>query len=135
MSSSSAPLNPDSLAGPDCPIDSKTDEFSVSLGLGAGDVVETVMVVEPSLFCVTVVVEYYSLLALVRSPLIVFDPDLVCVSEAAAEATASLETVVTVSLFVVVSAGTLAAGTVGVVYAGVVDSVDVGAAGSVDAGA
>ena len=35
MSSSSAPLNPDSLAGPDCPIDSKTAEFSVSLGFGA----------------------------------------------------------------------------------------------------
>ena len=50
MSSSSAPLNPDSLAGPDCPIDSKTAEFSVSLGFGAWVVVDTVVVVDPSLF-------------------------------------------------------------------------------------
>lgn len=80
------------------------------------------------------VVEYYSLLALERSPLIVF-PDLVCWSEAAAEAMASLETVVTVSWFVEVSAGTEDAGAVVSVDAGAVVSVDAGAVGSADAGA
>ena len=80
------------------------------------------------------VVEYYSLLALERSPFIVF-PDLVCWSEAAAEAMASLETVVTVSWFVEVSAGTEDAGAVVSVDAGAVVSVDAGAVGSADAGA
>jgi len=81
-----------------------------------------------------VVVEYYSLLALERSPLIVF-PDLVCCSEAAAEAMASLETVVTVSWFVEVSAGTEDVGAVGSDDAGAVVSVDAGAVGSADVGA
>ena len=50
MSSSSAPLNPDNLAGFPSPTFSKTAEFSVSLGFGAGVVVEVVVVVDPSGF-------------------------------------------------------------------------------------
>ena len=105
MSSSSAPLNPESFAGPDLPISSSTAEFSVSLGRGAGVVVVTVVVVEPSAFLVTVVFEVDSWFeALVESPVIVV-PVLAWGSAAAAAATASSETVVTVSWLVVLSAG------------------------------
>jgi hypothetical protein len=116
ISSSSPPANPESFAGLALPTSSFATEFSDSLGKEGGGVVVVVVVVEdPSLLLVTMVFEV-SLLALVRSPVIVF-PSFVFGCESAAAFAASSEITVVAVSTVVSGAGVGLPGAIGATVA------------------